>query len=319
MQIETQVTQVVNLAQGIVGLRLSASALPSFEPGAHIDAYLGNGLIRQYSLTNPLDSSGGATPTHYDIAVGLAAESRGGSSWIHRVLRQGMKLKISAPRNHFALNDSMRPALLVAGGIGVTPIRAMVQACDQRGRSWRLFYAARSRTQAAYAAEFETMRRDYGANVECHFDDEHSGQPMDLQRLSIWAREGADVFCCGPSGLMTAVRDRLQHSGARLHFEWFSAAPAVAAEGTAFDVVIASTGQRINVPKDISVLDALEAANIVVAAVCKEGICGTCECRVRAGSIDHRCQVLTEEERARQDTMMVCVSRASGSEIVLDL
>ena len=177
----TQVESVHPLAEGILGLRLAASGLPPFEAGAHVDLHLGNGLARSYSLINPLDAEGGACPAHYDLAIGLAADSRGGSAWLHKALWPGMTLAVSAPRNHFALDDSMRPVLLVAGGIGVTPIRAMVQVCERRGRPWRLVYAARSRRHAAFVDEFLALDRD--GRVQLHFDDEQGGRPLDIDAL----------------------------------------------------------------------------------------------------------------------------------------
>lgn len=322
----TQVESVHPLAEGILGLRLAARGLPPFGAGAHVDLHLGNGLVRSYSLTNPLDAEGGASPAHYELAIGLAADSRGGSAWLHKALWPGMTLAVSPPRNHFALDDSMRPVLLVAGGIGVTPIRAMVQVCERRSRPWRLVYAARSRRHAAFVEEFLALDRD--GRVQLHFDDEHGGRPLDIGALRGGIGPGSELYCCGPGALMTAVRERLSDSGATLHFEWFAAAPkdeATAAADPAahapegFELVLARSGQRLHVPAGTSVLDALESVGIVVASVCKEGVCGTCECRVVSGAIDHRCQVLTPEERARQDSMMVCVSRAAGPELVLDL
>ena len=316
MRLATRVLSRHLLADGVLGLRLGAAGLPAFEAGAHVDLHLGNGLVRSYSLTND-----GHEPAHYELAVGLAADSRGGSSWVHQHLQPGDTVEISAPRNHFALDDSMRPVLLVAGGIGVTPIHAMAQACERRGRPWRLVYAARSRPAAAFLPELGTLAARGGADrLRLHLDDEQSGCPHDVAALRPWAGAGTELYCCGPAGLMNAVRDQLADAGARLHFEWFSAAPGPqAAEAGAFEVVIASTGQRVPVAAQCSVLSALEAAGVVVPSVCQEGVCGTCECRVLAGRIDHRCQVLTDDERARQDTMMVCVSRAHSAELLLDL
>jgi tetrachlorobenzoquinone reductase len=328
MRIATRVLSRHTLAEGVLGLTLGGEALPAFEPGAHVDLHLGNGLVRSYSLTND-----GTRPAHYELAVGLAADSRGGSAWVHQALTAGATIDISPPRNRFALDASMRPVLLVAGGIGVTPIMAMARACERRGRPWRLVYAARTRRHAAFldelgglcgaAAAGSTGGNDPsggGDRLRLHLDDEQRGRPLDVAMLRPWAGPGTDLYCCGPAGLMTAVRQQLADAGARLHFEWFSAAPDDNADAAgAFDVVIASSGQRVSVSAGHSVLQALEAAGVVVPSVCQEGVCGTCECKVLSGRIDHRCQVLTDDERERQDTMMVCVSRAHGTELVLDL
>lgn len=334
---EVTVTAIRPLARGVLGLRLAAPGLPAFEAGAHVDLQLAGGRwARSYSLTNPLEAAApGNGPPAYKVAVGLAPDSRGGSSWVHASLREGMRLPMSAPRNHFRLDDSARPVLLVAGGIGITPLWAMAQVCERQGRPWRMVAAARTRAAASFADELAALDGGRG-RVRWHVDDEDGGH-LDIDALRGQIEPDSALYCCGPAGLMRAVEQRLANAGATLHFEWFAAAapaqPAAAvtdAHATQasaaqqpgadapFDLVLSRSGQRLSVPPGRSILQVMEDAGHVIASVCQEGVCGTCETTVLQGDIDHRCQVLTDSERAEGRTMMVCVSRARSAKLVLD-
>lgn len=315
--IKVRVESVCELSHAVRGIRLAAVepvGLPAFDAGAHVDVCVPDGRARSYSLTNALD---GQAPRHYDIAVARGTQGGGVSQWLHDELECGDFLQVSAPRNHFRLDPGDGPALLVAGGIGITPLWAMAQSCERSGRRWHLVYAARSRAAAAFLPELER----FPGNVTLHFDDECGGRPLDVSRLVQRHDVAGHVYCCGPDSLMQAVRER--HApllGERLHFEWFKA-PEAASDmaSSSFEVVLSRSRQRLNVPAGCSLLDVLEQHGIVVPSVCREGVCGTCECTVLSGVVDHRDQILTEPERAAHTTMMACVSRAIGSELVLDL
>ena len=299
----------------LVELRMpGGGALPPFEPGAHLEIALPNGLVRHYSLVNDWRE-----PDRYVIAVGRAANGRGGSTFLHRSVHCGMRLAVEAPRNHFALDPAAGHYLFVAGGIGVTPIVAMIRWCEANGRPWRLVYAARTPQRAAF---YETLR-PFASRVHFHFDDQ-AGGVLDVGPWLADPLPGEHVYCCGPQPLMEAVRDR---AGARaadtVHFEYFAApeadADAAAAVSGAFRVELRQTGATFDVPADRSILDVLEDHGLQVPYSCREGLCGTCQTGVVAGEVDHRDYVLSQAERDAGDTMMVCVSRARSPTLVLDL
>lgn len=312
-----RVQAIVPIAQGVRQLTLAhpeGRALPGFAPGAHIDVHLPQGMVRAYSL---ISDAADAAAGRYELAIGLDANSRGGSRWVHTELRADTLLEVSAPRNHFPLADSEDPVLFIAGGIGVTPIRAMARELQQRDRPWQLVYAARSRTTAAFVDEFEAC----GDAVHFHFDDERGG-PLDVAAALAQAPAHTHIYCCGPAGLMERVKTLCaDRDPSRVHFEWFQApAPAASAEGPqAFTLKLAKRGLELQVPAQSSILDVLEANDVIIPSVCKEGVCGTCECRILSGEADHRDVVLTDSERAANEVLMVCVSRAKGDCLVLDL
>lgn len=312
-----RVQALTPLAQGVRQLTLAhpeGRPLPGFEPGAHLDLHLPRGIVRAYSLISDAQD---AAAGRYELAIGLDANSRGGSRFVHTELRVDTPLEVSTPRNHFPLADSEDPVLFIAGGIGVTPIRAMVRALQRRGTPWQLVYAARSRASAAFVDEFEAS----GDAVRFHFDDERGG-PLDVAAALAQAPAHAHIYCCGPAGLMERVKTLCSdRDPARVHFEWFQApAQEASAQGPqAFTLKLAKRGLELQVPAQSSILDVLEANDVIIPSVCKEGVCGTCECRILSGEADHRDVVLTDAERAANEVLMVCVSRAKGNCLVLDL
>ena len=251
------------------------------------------------------------------MAVGLSPSSRGGSVYVHQALQVGQRLRIGSPRNLFEMANDPDPVLLIAGGIGVTPLLAMARERQRRQWPWQMVYAARSRAHAAYVDDLAA----HGGAVAFHFDDEHQGEPIDLTPLLQVVSAQTHIYCCGPRPLMDRVRElAAHHPSARLHFESFGAdAPSPASDNRPFIVTLARQGKTITVGEHQSILDALEAHDVVVPSVCKEGICGSCECAVLEGEIDHRDQILSPEEMAGHHTMMVCVSRAKGERLVLDI
>jgi ferredoxin-NADP reductase len=298
------VTRHERVAAGVAQLRLEGRDLPGWEPGAHLDLVLPSGLVRQYSLCgDPADRSS------YTVATRLVEDGRGGSREVHEQLREGMEVEVRGPRNRFALMDA--PAyVFVAGGIGITPVLPMLRAAQLNGADWRLLYGGRTRDSMPFLEEIEKLP---GGRVTVVAEDE-DGRP-DLDALLADVPEGAAVYCCGPQGLMEAVEARLPESAA-LHMERFS--PPASSEGNgAFEVELRRSGRTVTVPADSTVLAAVRAELPGTAYSCEQGFCGTCRQRVLDGEIEHRDELLTDAERA--DSMLICVSRARGERIVLDM
>ena len=301
------------IAEGVVLLTLRAPdgrPLPEWQPGAHIDLVLPSGLVRQYSLCgDPADRS------RLQLAVLREPESRGGSSHVHDVLTEGESVRIRGPRNHFPLVKA-KNYLFIAGGIGITPILPMVAAVDATRADWRLVYGGRTRASMAFG---ETLRRAYGDRVSLRPQDEYG--LLDLPSLLGKPQRKTAVYSCGPEPLLAAVEAGCEKwpSGS-LHLERFAPKKDVTTGPlTTFEVELAQSGRTLTISADMSVLEAVEGAGVPVMTSCEEGICGTCETKVLSGRIDHRDSVLSDEERAAGDTMMICVSRAKGNRLVLDL
>jgi ferredoxin-NADP reductase len=287
--------------------------LPAWEPGAHIDLLLDEGLVRQYSLCgDPRDAK------TWRVGVLLDPQSRGGSRHVHETLLEGRGVQVRGPRNHFALVDSPR-YLFIAGGIGITPIMAMIDAAHQAGSDWTLIYLGRSRTTMAFA---EALSDSYGERVTLWPHDENG-----LFDLETALKEPADqtlVYCCGPEQLLSAAEQHCAHwPEGSLHIERFAAKahPAEPTEGAldTFQVVCQRSGVSVEVSEDVSILEALEDADIPIMSSCLEGICGTCEATVLEGTPDHRDSMLTEAERTSGNKILTCVSRSCSEKLVLDL
>ena len=303
-------------ADGVVALDLAhpgGDDLPAWEPGAHIDMLLAEGLVRQYSLCgDPRDAK------TWRVGVLLDPQSRGGSRHVHERLIEGSTVRVRGPRNHFELVDSPR-YLFIAGGIGITPIMAMVDSAQETGSDWRLIYLGRSRTTMAFA---EALSGTYGDRVTVWADDEN-GRFFDLDST---LKEPADqtlVYCCGPEPLLSVVEQHCGHwPEGSLHIERFAAkAPAapVAEALDTFQVVCQRSGVTVEVSGETSILEALEDADVPILSSCLEGICGTCEARVLEGMPDHRDSMLTDAERASGNKILTCVSRSCSEKLVLDL
>ncbi|EOM74486.1 oxidoreductase [Rhodococcus rhodnii] len=302
-------------AEGVTSVTLADPAgtdLPAWEPGAHLALHLPNGLVREYSLC-----SDPANRSAWTVAVLRTPDSRGGSRHIHDALPIGALVEVDGPRNAFSLDESAPEHVLVAGGIGITPIVAMARRLDAAGANWRLLYTGRSRATMAFLPELAAVQGD---RVTIHADDEANGARPDLTALLGGLGPESLVYCCGPESLMTACGDALADPS-RLRVERFKAPEPIVSDAgdTAFDVVLSSTGQRVPVAADVSILDALTAAGVATASSCTEGICGTCEVGVVKGDVDHRDFVLSDDEHEAGATMMPCVSRCRSAELVLDL
>ncbi|NYD37396.1 PDR/VanB family oxidoreductase [Actinomycetospora corticicola] len=298
-------------ADGVLSVELRDRAdrlLPSWGPGAHVDLVVG-GHVRQYSLCGDP-----AERRRYRVAVLREPASRGGSTHVHDRLRPGDEVEVGGPRNHFPLADASRH-LLVAGGIGITPVLTMAADLAARGADWRLVYLGRARRGMAFLDELSVL--DAGAGrVTLHTDDV-DGIP-DLDTLLTGLDPSTAVAVCGPAGLIAAVEAHCAARGLPVpRAERFAAVERDADEVlTPFDVVVASTGARITVPAHRSALEVLDEAGVGLPNACRDGVCGSCLVRVVAGEPWHR-DALTAPDRT--DVLAPCVSRARGAELVLDL
>lgn len=305
-------------AEGIVSFELASldgRELPPFDAGSHIDVYLPAGHVRQYSLCSaPHDRS------RYQIAVLRETQSRGGSAGMHDVIREGDELRVSTPRNHFALASGPAKHLLLAGGIGLTPLLCMAQHLHRSSGDFEMHYCARSRSRAAFLERLANA--SWAERVQYHFDDEDEHQRLRLDALLEDADANTHLYVCGPQGFMNAVLDAARANGwpeHRLHYEFFSAPTVDTSSDGAFQVCLARTGKTVTIPADRSVTQALADAGIDVPVSCEQGICGTCVTRVLEGEPDHRDLFLSPEEQARNDQFMPCCSRSKSRRLVLDL
>lgn len=303
-------------AEDICALELrdpDGAALPVFHAGAHIDLHLGDDLVRQYSLAgDPADTS------RYLLGVLLEANSRGGSTAVHRRLRVGDVLGASLPRNHFALDAHAPHSLLLAGGIGVTPLLSMAEQLHREERGFALHYCTRSGPRTAFKQRLREA--PWAARVHLHHDDAPA-QRLDLPRVLSDAPPGSHLYVCGPRGFIDGVLQGARAAGwddARLHREYF-AAGANSEAGAAFDVELASSGRVVRVEPGQSIVQALAAAGVDVPTSCEQGVCGTCLTRVLGGTPEHRDSYLTDEERARNDCMLPCCSRSLSPRLRLEL
>jgi len=303
-------------AQGIVVLDLVAdagAALPRFEPGAHVDVHLAPDLIRPYSLCgDPSDR------TRYQLGILLAPDSRGGSAAIHRSIRDGDRLRIGWPRNHFPLARDADLSVLIGGGIGITPLLAMAHQCISDSKAFALHYCARDHARAAF---LEALQDDqFRDRTTLHFDDGDDAQRFDPRRDLPPPQPGTHLYVCGPAPFMDWVIAEAQQRGydeTRIHREYFQAKVDVA--GDAFTVVLARSNRTVAIPAGMTIAKALTEAGVAIEVSCEQGICGTCMCQVIEGLPDHRDSYLTDEEKQANDQMMLCCSRAKTPTLVLDL
>jgi len=308
---ELVVAERTLVADGVVALVLEhpdGEELPAWTPGAHVDLLLTPELTRQFSLCgSPADR------TRWRLGVLLDEGGRGGSRHVHERLEPGTRLPVRGPRNHFPLVAADR-YLFVAGGIGITPILPMVAEAQAAGADWTLVYGGRQLASMAFRDELAA----YGDRVQLRPQDEHG--LLDLDTI-LAPQPGTLVYSCGPEVMLQAVEQRCAAwpSGS-LHVERFAAKPvAEGAAQTTFEVVCQRSGITVTVPPDRSILDVVLDAGVNALSSCQEGVCGTCETAVVEGSPDHRDSLLTEEEKAAGDFMMICVSRSNSSRLVLDL
>lgn len=282
--------------------------LPRWQPGAHIDVLLPDGEARQYSLCGILGSD------TWRIGVLREPDGRGGSLWVHDSLVVGVSVRVAGPRNHFEfVPERGTRYLFIAGGIGITPISAMVASAAAVGVDFRLEYAGRSRATMALV---DQLLDEFPDHVTIHCADE--GQRLDLVELFTDLPPFTTTYCCGPARLIEAVE--IAATGRQLKVERFEPKElGVPVLAEPFEIELAFSGLELTVPPERSILDVVEEAGVLVLSSCREGTCGTCEVRVMDGEIDHRDSILTPDEQAANDVMYVCVSRSAGPKLTLEL
>jgi ferredoxin-NADP reductase len=287
------------------------SHLPAPIPGAHVDLHLPDGRIRQYSLCGDPDDD-----TVYQIAVKREDDGRGASRWIHENLRAGCMIPTSAPRNNFPLAGAARH-VFIAGGIGITPILSMIRCLSRRDARFELHYCARRSESAPFLPQ---LREICGANrLSTYFSvaDGHPRARLNVESLLKTVIPGTHVYCCGPQRLTQSFRAAVDSWPAEyVHCEVFKPTLDENFVPEPFDVKLASTGEVLRIPADKSALDVLRTRGLPLPSSCELGVCGTCACRYLDGAVIHRDTVL--DVTARQDRMMLCVSRARVS-VTLDL
>ncbi|MEV5898403.1 PDR/VanB family oxidoreductase [Streptomyces sp. NPDC052127] len=310
------------VAAGVVELTLTAAAADQepfgpWESGAHIDLVLPSGAVRQYSLCGHPERSG-----EYVVAVLHEPEGRGGSAEVHDQLTEGTALAVRGPRNHFRLAAAQR-YLFLAGGIGITPILAMAREASASGAPWTLIYGGRTRDSMAYTEELAEIAALSGGDVQLVPQDE-LGHP-DFAAAFSGLPTGTAVYACGPEPMLQAAEELSEQllPAGTLHLERFGAKPqgsnTAAGDDTAFEVELARSGRTLSVAADRRLIDVVREVAPHVPFSCEEGFCGSCETGVLDGIPDHRDQVLTHDERAANDTMMICVGRCLSKKLVLDL
>jgi tetrachlorobenzoquinone reductase len=300
---ETEAIRTIEL-RSLVG-----DLLPPFQAGSHLDIHVPTGLVRSYSLINPQSER-----HRYLIGVAREKASRGGSVYLCEQLRAGDILDVNEPHNHFRLHEAAPAAVLIGGGIGITPLICMAARLTELGRHWTLHYAVRTRSAAAFLPNLQR----YGERLILHCDDEQGGV-LDLKRVVASAMPQTHFYCCGPKPMMVAFGELTPAvERERVHVEHFSPLDVAAVEG-GFLVELAKSGRTIAVPQGSTILETLRNAGFDLPSSCQQGVCGTCETRVLSGIPDHRDSVLSAVERGANKTMMICCSGARSERLVLDI
>lgn len=302
------------LSERICRLRLQAvdnTPLPAATPGAHIDVQLANGMIRQYSLCQAVGTA------YYEIAVLNEPTGRGGSQYLHSQVNVGDVLQISAPKNLFPLAAAAQKTLLLAAGVGITPILSMAEALAAQGADFCLHYCAKSPEQTAFKQRIETT---IGAKTQFHFSQ--NNQRINLEQVIQDPQAGYHLYVCGPVAFNDAVINVAMSKGwpsECIHREYFSAAPIDHSNDGSFEIEIKSSGEVFTVAADETILTVLEDKGFFIPVACEEGVCGTCTTGLLSGEAEHKDVFMTEEEHASMTQITPCCSRARSQRLVLDL
>lgn len=312
--LDARIHSIAHEAQGILLFDIRPTRgqqFPGFEAGAHIDLHLPNGLNRSYSIVNSQDDS-----DRYLIAVKNEVSGRGGSRFIHAELRVGDTIRIGGPRNNFRLREMASHSVLIAGGIGITPLYGMIQRLEHLNRSWELHYAAADREQAAFVPQLEALQ----SGTHFYFRSDRPMQPaLDLHEVVSSAPDDADFYCCGPNRMLEAFEvATASRKPENVHAEYFTAREAPAVEG-GFEVTLQRSGRRVMIQPGETILDALIKLGVDIPFSCMEGVCGSCQVGVVEGIPDHRDLILSKQEREKNDRMLVCCSGSKSARLVLDL
>lgn len=306
------------VASGVCALTLAAldgAPLPAFTAGAHVDVHLPGGLVRQYSIC-----SDPGERHRYVLGVALAEDSRGGSRAVHDQVREGAILRIGAPRNLFALADGAGRQILIAGGIGITPLLAMARQLVREGRDFELHYAARSAERMAFRDEI--AQGMLSRRTRFYLSEGVGSGRLDVEAVLAGRGTGDRLYVCGPRRLIDAVLEAAPRHGwpaEAVHHESFTGAVPTQGEDRAFEIELASSGRVIPVLAHETAAQALIAQGVPLMTSCEQGVCGTCLTPVLAGEPDHRDSYLTPEERAANDQFTPCCSRARSARLVIDL
>lgn len=317
-RLRLRVERISRLTSGIRMFELvdeNSSELPSFTAGSHIDVFTGNDLRRSYSLANAPEQR-----HRYEIAVLRESDGRGGSAWMHDSLACGDVIEAIEPKNHFPLDEEAGQHLLIAGGIGITPLLSMGRRLSELGREAILHYCTRGPETTAYAKDVKEV---FGDRVVFHHDGGDPARGIDLENVLATPQEGASLYVCGPSPLIDAVRAAAAHwPEGTVHFERFGPAPEIqhSSDEEAFDIILSRQGKTLTVPPGKSILDIVTEAGIEVESACQEGVCGCCEIRLLGGEAEHRDSFLSDDDKKHNRAIMVCSSRArKGETLILDL
>lgn len=311
-----QVARRVEHPGDIVAVDLVAedgATLPAFTAGAHVDLHVAPGLVRQYSLLGDP-----AVLDRYRLGILLDPASRGGSLAAHRLLTPGACVQVGAPRNHFPLAEAATRSILVGGGIGITPMLAMAHALERHGGVFELHYCTRSAARTAFLDELTLV--PFADRVRLHHDDGDAGQRFSPASDLPAPTEGLHLYVCGPAGFMDWVIAQARALGypeGAIHREYFNA--EVDTSGGAFEVVAVRSGKTFTVGEGVTIVAALADHGVEIEVSCEEGVCGTCLVNVLEGEVDHRDVYLTDAEKAANDQMLVCCSRAKSARLVLDV
>lgn len=313
VRVESRSMETDNIVS-LVLVSPSGKSLRSFSAGSHIDVELPNGMVRQYSLCN--DSS---QQHRYQIAVLLDPATRGGSASVHGDIKENQIIRISEPRQHFPLNSAKR-SILIAGGIGVTPILCMAEHLISSSADFEMHYCTRTHSATAFAQRIRTSA--FADRVHFHFDDGEPAQKLDIQAVLAAPNSDTHLYVCGPKGFMDFVIDSAKHLGwsdGQIHFEYFAGQSADTLENINFQVKISSTGQLFDIPADKSIVACLSENGVEIPVSCEAGVCGTCITRVLEGVPDHRDLYFNDAEKEKNDQFTPCCSRSKTPVLVLDL
>ena len=312
--LRVQVDRKWQAAEGVAGFRLRPleGGLPTFQPGAHIDVHLPNGLVRQYSITN-----GPGETAYYRIGVKLEPDSSGGSQCLHETVREGDVLAISEPRNNFPLRRDSTRTILVAGGIGITPMLAMAQALNRMDLAFELHCFAQSEDHLAFRDVLDGL----GESVVHHLGLSPDETVAEIRRLVAEPETFAHLYVCGPGPMLDATRREAAvagWAGDAVHFEYFKNTTEIDDSST-FEVALARSALTVTVPSGTTILEVLREHGVIVPSSCEQGACGTCVATVLDGEPDHQDVYLNDSDHEAGERIMTCVSRAKSDRLVLDL
>ena len=312
--LRVEVFEKSSTANGVVSLKLRSikEQLPTFQPGAHIDLHLQNGLVRQYSLIN-----GPGETSYYQIGVKLEKDSNGGSENIHKNIKVGDVLASSAPRNNFPLRRDSVQTIFIAGGIGVTPLLSMSQALESMGLNYKLHYFIQSKEDVAFKEILEKLK----GNVIYHIGLSPESTISDIKSILSDPGHAKNLYVCGPGPMLEATREvayDLNWPDDAVHFEYFKNNNEVD-DSSSFEIELARSALTLEVPSGKTILEILRENGVVLPSSCEQGACGTCKVNVLKGKIDHQDVYLNSTEKADGDVIMTCVSRALSGKLILDI